>query len=41
MLMIMAGNRRQHDRPASLALDEGDIIIDGGNSYFGDTQRRF
>lgn len=21
-------------------LDEGDIIIDGGNSYFGDTQRR-
>ncbi|WP_133642125.1 NADP-dependent phosphogluconate dehydrogenase [Sphingobacterium paludis] len=42
MLLVPAG------KPVDLAmaslvpfLDEGDIIIDGGNSYFADTERRF
>ena len=40
MLMIMAGAPVDSmlDQPL---LDTGDIIIDGGNSYFGDTRRRY
>ena len=42
MLMIMAGAPVDSMIDQLLSrLDEGDIIIDGGNSYFGDTQRRF
>ena len=42
MLMIMAGDPvdRMLDQLLPL-LDTGDIIIDGGNSYFGDTRRRY
>lgn len=41
MLMIMAGTPVDSMVTQLLEyLDEGDIIIDGGNSYFGDTQRR-
>lgn len=41
MLMIMAGAPVDSMIDQLLSrLDEGDIIIDGGNSYFGDTQRR-
>lgn len=42
MLMIMAG------APVDMMLEQllpflavGDVVIDGGNSYYGDTQRRF
>ena len=42
MLMIMAGAPVDSmiDQLAPI-LDQGDIIIDGGNSYFGDTRRRY
>ncbi|MCH4217839.1 MAG: decarboxylating NADP(+)-dependent phosphogluconate dehydrogenase [Megasphaera sp.] len=41
MLMIMAGTPVDSMIETLLPLlDEGDIIIDGGNSYFGDTRRR-
>lgn len=42
MLMIMAGAPVDSMVSQLLdILDEGDIIIDGGNSYFGDTKRRY
>lgn len=42
MLMIMAGAPVDSMvEQLSQILDEGDIIIDGGNSYFGDTRRRY
>lgn len=42
MLMIMAGNPVDSMITQLLPiLDPGDIIIDGGNSYFGDTRRRY
>ena len=42
MLMIMAGAPVDSmiDQLVPL-LEDGDIIIDGGNSYFGDTRRRY
>ena len=41
MLMIMAGAPVDSMIDQLLSrLDKGDIIIDGGNSYFGDTRRR-
>lgn len=41
LLMVMAG-KPTDDMIAQLVpyLDEGDILIDGGNAYFPDTQRR-
>lgn len=42
MLMIMAGAPVDSMLDQLLPLlDTGDIIIDGGNSYFGDTRRRY
>lgn len=42
MLMIMAGNPVDSMIDQLLPiLDEGDIIIDGGNSFFEDTRRRY
>ena len=42
MLMIMAGAPVDSMIDQLLPiLDAGDIIIDGGNSYFGDTRRRY
>lgn len=42
MLMIMAGAPVDSMISQLLPiLDAGDIIIDGGNSYFGDTKRRY
>ena len=42
MFMIMAGKPVDSmiDQLIPL-LDQGDILIDGGNSYFGDTRRRY
>jgi len=41
MLMVKAGEPvDQTIRQLAPLLDKGDIIIDGGNSYFGDTERR-
>ena len=42
MLMIMAGAPVDSMIDQLLPfLEQGDIIIDGGNSYFGDTRRRY
>ncbi len=37
----MAAQGHAHDHGLLPLLDTGDIIIDGGNSYFGDTRRRY
>ena len=42
MLMIMAGAPVDSMIEQLVPLlEDGDIIIDGGNSYFGDTRRRY
>lgn len=42
LLMIKSGDPVDHTINALLPfLEEGDIIIDGGNSYFLDSERRF
>ena len=41
LLMVMAGKPTDDVIGQLLPhLEEGDILIDGGNAYFGDTQRR-